>query len=517
MDLVRRAGITGDQLGPLAEVLTKAEKNGSLGIRKILQNQKADGGFSLWPSDPEPSPDITLTVLYALKFAAELNISGAELGFARGSAWLSKQQAKNEQMNDQTEADQEQTAFTVLDGYRLSRMAEIGWSEQPWQEEIDYVTAVGQETDPDLLQLIYGLKIFAAQQEQSWNLFNESVKDTNLREAMIEKLLNAVNELDSAAGAERLAEENGGLFDAFGFGFGMPYVVSSALGVLDELGALPPELETQLKRFLITRMKNGYWTSTFDSAQVIFNTRGILSREAAVAARERESGARSVVLRKKDGSELGALTRIPAGFVGLFDEPGSPELLSQLQIDGLGEDEAAFSTISADVPYVSVDQKSDGVIIQRRLYRITATGREDLDPTLQLHKGDVLVSEVTINREPWPLDQSVQSRFLVVEDGVPSLARTIDDDRTFLADAGLQPDTEGYWARVKQTQRHPDKTVRIVEVIPGAEFRLYQVWEVAFAGTASIPPASAFDMYDESIQGNTEARTIHAGQTASAK
>jgi hypothetical protein len=111
----------------------------------------------------------------------------------------------------------------------------------------------------------------------------------------------------------------------------------------------------------------------------------------------------------------------------------------------------------------------------------------------------------------------VQSRFLVVEDGVPSLAQTIDDDRTFLADAGLQPDTEGYWARQKQTLRYPDRTVRIVEVIPGGEIKLYQAWQVAFSGTASIPPASAFDMYDESIQGNTGAQTIHVEQAAPSK
>ena len=78
MDLVRRAGIARDQLGPLAEPLEKAEKNAALGIRKIRQNQKGNGGFSLWPSDSDASPAITATALYALKFAKELKIEGAE-------------------------------------------------------------------------------------------------------------------------------------------------------------------------------------------------------------------------------------------------------------------------------------------------------------------------------------------------------------------------------------------------------------------------------------------------------
>ena len=55
LDLVKRAGISPNELGPLAATLTKAERNASLGIKKIIQNQKTDGGFGLWPSDPNSS------------------------------------------------------------------------------------------------------------------------------------------------------------------------------------------------------------------------------------------------------------------------------------------------------------------------------------------------------------------------------------------------------------------------------------------------------------------------------
>ena len=46
--------------------------------------------------------------------------------------------------------------------------------------------------------------------------------------------------------------------------------------------------------------------------------------------------------------------------------------------------------------------------------------------------------------------------------------------------------------------------------MPTGEIRIYQVWQVAFAGKATIPPARAFDMYDESLQANTEARAAVA-------
>ena len=91
---------------------------------------------------------------------------------------------------------------------------------------------------------------------------------------------------------------------------------------------------------------------------------------------------------------------------------------------------------------------------------------------------------------------------------MPSLGQAIDDDRTYLADAGIQPDENDYWASVKQTLRYPERTVRIASVLPTGEMKLYQVWRVAFAGKATIPPAQAFDMYDESIRGNSGAQGI---------
>jgi uncharacterized protein YfaS (alpha-2-macroglobulin family) len=280
------------------------------------------------------------------------------------------------------------------------------------------------------------------------------------------------------------------------------------MGVLDDLNALPPELETRMKRVLLTHMKNGYWISTFDSAQVIFNSRQILSREAAAFAREKEISPRKIFVRKKDGTQIGELGRIPSGFIGRFEAPGPPDLLSQIFLDGLESTELSFSTIAADVPYPAVAPLSEGVTIHRRFLRITATGYEPLDPARPLQKGDVVISQVSLKREPVRDAGSIQSRFLVLEDGIPSLGQAIDDDRTYLADAGIQADENDYWACVKQTQRYPDRTVRIAEVLPGGEMKLYQVWRATFAGKATISPARAFDMYDESIRGNSAAQSI---------
>ena len=119
-----------------------------------------------------------------------------------------------------------------------------------------------------------------------------------------------------------------------------------------------------------------------------------------------------------------------------------------------------------------------------------------------------MVSEVLVRRVPEGDVRSMPSHFMVVEDGIPSLALSIPEDETYLADAKIQPKDDTYWGAIMETQRHPDKTVRIAKVLPGGEIKVYQVWRVGFSGKASIPPARAFDMYDDDLWGNTSALEI---------
>jgi uncharacterized protein YfaS (alpha-2-macroglobulin family) len=146
--------------------------------------------------------------------------------------------------------------------------------------------------------------------------------------------------------------------------------------------------------------------------------------------------------------------------------------------------------------------------VERSFRRIIGKGTETVDIAQPLKKGDVIVSEVRVKR---PVDKDHpfhQSQFIVIEDGIPSLAEGQEADQAYLADAQIQPKEDSYWGSIKETQRYPDRTVRIAKVMPGGEFKLYQVWRVTRLGIASIPPAKAFDMYDEGIRGNTGAGRI---------
>ena len=497
IDLVKRAGIKPEELGPLAEILTKAKQNATLGIKKILKNQKPEGGFSLWPSDPEPSRAVTVTALYALRIASDLKIEGADSALSKGTRWISSQ-------GTQTFFDIDNT----LHGYELSRISRI-LNQQFDKAQVIYIEALQKETNPSIPKLIYGLRMFVAHKDLRWGQFVERFKNSNVQEELIEKLKRALDQFDSDAYLNR-ARNDASVFESLGFGFGVPSAISGGMGVLAELNALPEKLEFKLKRILLAYLRNGCWISTFETAQVIFNTRPILSEEAAAFEREKKATAKKIIVRQKDGIELGSLERIPGGYAGSFVKLGAPAALAEIDLKGLEATDVALLTITADIPYPSIRPVSQGFRIERTFRRITPGGSEILDFSKPLEKGSLIVSEIVVRRD-WPVSPKLlPSQFVVVEDGIPSFAQTIDDDRTYLADAKIQPVAESYWASIKETQRYPEKTLRIARMLPGGELKLYQVWQVTFPGEATIPPAHVFDMYDESIQGNTEAVHVRA-------
>ncbi|MEN6438702.1 MAG: MG2 domain-containing protein [Syntrophobacter sp.] len=491
MKIVKKAGIPAAQLGPLGENLVKAERNAELGIKKIRLNQKENGGFGLWPGD-SPSFSATVTAVYALKFANELRVEGAQTAYNRGVNWLS----------EQVEKGYSEQAW--MRGYGLSRLAELKVYPEPWAAQIEFIEALRADPDPAIPDLIYGMRIFAVAKERDWGRFAVRYKNTVVKQELADKLREKLGQLESPD-FERLAKENTESLQALGFGFGAPYLVSAAMGTLDDNGMLTPELEKKLKRIILSYLKNGRWGSTFDTAQVILNCKGVLGREAAAFAAEREAKSRTILVRGKDGQELGVLNPIPAGYFGSFRNPAPLENLSLLSLEGMKDDEVSSATVVADIPFPAVQPQSRGITIERTFLKIVPAGSEMLDLSRPLKRGDLVVSEIRVRRPRVDASSSNPGNFIVVEDGVPSLANAVQEDEKYLADAKLQPADDTYWSTIKETQRHPDKTVRIAELRPGGEMKIYQVWQVGFSGKASIPPARVFDMYDEDLWGNTGA------------
>ncbi|MDD2759132.1 MAG: MG2 domain-containing protein [Methylomonas sp.] len=488
LDLIERAGLTPEQLGPLATSLQRAKQNAAIGLRKLIQNQKADGGFALWPGDGEASLQVTLIALEALKYANDLKVEGASKAYNKGIDWLA---TRSENIGAQ-------------DGFVLSRFSRVGDVYQsPWQQQADFVTRVAADTGAQTTDLIAALRLLLSYQNQNWHSFNQHFKEQpDLKNQLVGRLQQALEAVDPAT----YKADRGELYRHLGFGFGLPSLISSGLGTLYEARALTPELETKLKRLLLQTQKNGYWTSTYDTAQVIFDSREILSKEAAAV---RDHAARHLTVEAAGGM-LGRLTGVPGGYLGSFEQLSDAGALKEITVSNLNADDIASATLSIELPYLAVEARDAGLAVTRSFRRVTTKGSEWIDSSQALKPGDIVVSEVRVKRNVEPSRLPAGSDFVVVEDGIPSLAEGLENDQTYLADAGIQAKDDSYWANVKETQRYPDRTVRVAKLQPGGELTLYQVWRVARSGTASIPPASGFDMYDEAVNGNSMAGKLIA-------
>lgn len=55
LDLIERAGLKPEQLGPLEKTLQRAKQNAALGIRKLIQNQKPTAALRCGPAMPSPA------------------------------------------------------------------------------------------------------------------------------------------------------------------------------------------------------------------------------------------------------------------------------------------------------------------------------------------------------------------------------------------------------------------------------------------------------------------------------
>lgn len=487
MDLIERAGLKPEQLGPLAQTLQRAKQNAALGLRKLIRNQKADGGFALWPGDSEASLPVTLIAMQALNYANALELEGIDVdkAYSKGVDWLATQADNN----------------TSLDGFVLAGYSRVGHIyNAPWQQQAEFVVKVADDADAGPDDLTAALRLVLSYEQQKWHSFNQQFQDKpDLRGALIERLQQALDAIDPAT----YQTHQGALYSQLGFGFGLPSLIASGMGTLFDAQALPSALETKLKRQLLLMQKNGYWTSTYDTAQVIFNAREILSKEAE-AARDQKPRTRNAMTA--NGVKLGALDAIPGGYLGRFRQFGDNGDLNEIFINELQADEITSATLAVEVAYRNVSARSSGLEVQRHFKRITAKGSELIDLSQSLHLGDVVVSEVRVQRNSD--SRELGSEFVVIEDGIPSLAEGLENDQSYLADAGIQAKDDNYWASIKETQRYPDRIVRIAKLQAGAALTLYQAWRVNRSGVASIPPAAGFDMYDETIQGNSAASRV---------
>jgi uncharacterized protein YfaS (alpha-2-macroglobulin family) len=491
MSLLSEAKLDGRLLQPLglASSTERARNNAKLGIQKLLANQKSDGGFGAWAGDEKSSFDMTLIAARVLQVAQELEIEGSGTSLSRAYSWLS-----------------ENVDASALGITELQLLSQIGIVRPIAEPSIELVKRSLTAENASMRELVAALEIVGLRKRFDYSF------PTDLNEASGMTVEAATASLAGRLQQQRLTAVNwrpdcAALADA-GFCTGEPALLASVYAVLDENQALPDDLRRSLRRRLFELLSGGWWGSTFDTAEVLYRLRPVLAREASASA---ANGAR--VARVPAANVNVDLDPFPGGFVGRVDVAHARDL-ARIEIDGLAEDEFATGIVRAQVRYPSVVRAANGLSVRRTLLLPQGGGVAPLEPGTSLPIGTVVVSQVVVERA-YNASRFVggdfsPSNFVVVEDGVPSIAEAIDDDRPYLADAGIQRDDDSYWAQVKETQRRPDRTVRVVNLGPGATFTVYQVWRVGFGGTASLPPPRAYDMYDDAIAGNDVAVIISA-------
>jgi len=501
MDLLTKAKIDEEQLGPLRTVLLKAKRNAAQGIAKLIANQRSGGGFAPWPGDFEAAFGTTVIAAAALKLASELGVEGADNAFQKTFVWLGSRSESGVSANG-----------SIYSGYLLANLAELKYWRAPHTQMATFVmSAAASDTTPRALQgnldeIINSLRILKAYENETWNRFHQDLttEAAVLREQLVFKLKESLKQFDAATGFKLVrGDYEQGRFEELGFSFGVPTLISAAMKVLFEAGQLEPELKSRMTRLLLELNSDGMWGSTFEAAQVIFNTRGIVADEAK---QQVERSPKAVL--GSDGVKLGEVVGVPGGYFQRIVNPGPTNLLRQIRVEGLTTDERLTAAFTAEVPFVELKATQQGLLVQRQLLKVNGKSLLPVDLSQPLKEGEILISRVALTRSPFSGQGQLPSSYVVVEDQHPSLVEVLEEDREYLASVGLQKEDDSYWAEIKQTLRYPDRITRAVKIRPGAKMQLFSVWRVSYSGKASLPPVRAFDAYNERLFGNSAAGTL---------
>lgn len=494
LDLLEKAKIPREKYGAfqLQGLVSQAKERAELGFQKLAAHQKPDGGFVLWGSESESNLALTALVTRALTLGVRLEVPGAMRMREKAIGFLASQSGSWSYREG-----------NAMDGYTLALLADAQLLSSLKDQYMSYVDSVVNNPNADPVSLVSAVRILQRLKGQWW-VSGEMHLDENV-ETLTTRLAALFASPDRGPRLRSVSAD----FSELGFSPGEVSFIAAALGILKTAGKLTPPMQSQGVELLRARMQGGIWYSTFETGEVILNLQELLQDEIRAFA-EGVTAGRQVMLHRTDGTVPLQLTPFPGGFYGDWESRDAGSRMSGLRLSGLNNDERGEVMVTADVPYASVKSQANGIKVTRRLLRIASKGHYELYKGEPLHRGDTVVSEVLVERASAERWVSPPSSFVVLEDSIPSIAQAIDEDAPYLADAKLIPDPDAFGSVIRDTKRYPDKTVRVLELAPGASHTSYQVWRVAFSGRASLAPARAFDMYQTVTAGNSSAGEVVA-------
>jgi hypothetical protein len=475
-----------EDFGEFAPLVRKARSNVSIGLKKLLAFQKPNGGFSLWPSDPEPSPAVTLLVASVLQKISAAGVDEGDRAMWKASSWLEKESKRSS-----------------WSGYELVQLSRLNSSNDVTELQSSFVRNTATNNAATLADVVYAMMLVQRYQSMSWHSFNTQLADIAPLPILSAKLTTLLArplegvELDAAAFSP----------EPLGFGPGRTQLLGAALEVLQSLDPIPATLVRKVKNQVVADVRDGYVWSPFDSAELISSILPTVLEEIKSASEENGP----LEVSDSSGQALLKLNPIRGGFAGKTALlPDATVDLSKLKVSGISGTYSLVASLNVDVPFSTLQELNQGVSVSRTLHKIVSAGTVLVPEDGALNVGDVVVSKVEVtrlaDRRRWFNAQP--SDWFVVQDGVPSSAESLDDDKTYLADAKLVPAGDTYWSQVKETLRYPAHVDRVVRLLPGATFTSYSVWRVGFKGTSVVAPARAFNMYAKGLEGSSAARVI---------
>lgn len=501
LKLIDDAGLSAEDLGAAAETLVKARANVSLGLSKILKNQTAPGGFGMW-ADSAPDVFMTLIALDGLKIAARHGeYSGVEQAISRAERWLENENAVQKVIAG-AGSDFEK-AFAIS---KVMSSSVWGWSNR--ESLAGFIKEVAASDRSSIFTLTTALKILTTWQGDNRGTILKEYQLEPVVPVIYAKLAAALKGFDSGQYTEALRARLVSTEDDSSLGFSgrSSQLIAAAMGELRRSPLFRKEDLSAAKVQLLNEFRNGMWDSTFDTAQVILNASTVIADEATTI-RAMVAQSSLPVLKTGQGKKIGTLSATVGGFSGTFT--GSKLTAADvrnLKIENAPSDIIASASFKVFVGDKEIVERDSGVLLERSFVVLSNGTTRETKTLDDLKVGDVVVSRVKVLRTGNVPQSSVPSRFLVIEDPVPSVGEAIEADETYLAEAGLLKGNENVFQKnARSTLRYPEKTIRVLEASAAirTEHELANVWRVRYRGKASLPAAQASDMYDEGVRGNT--------------
>lgn len=461
-----------DRLASHLDLPVPKDAKGRVGhsVQQILQRQRGDGGFGMWPDAERSDPFVSAYALFILHLAKRGGFFIPEGAFLRGRRYLAEV-AKGDEPNE--------LAASVFATFVL---AELGAG------------------DPARVNTLYENRAKMPPFARSFLLWSAAItKQKNivqplLREVEASLVLRGDRvELSPSAGAPDLSP------------FSSP-VRSHAITLGAMLAAQPKHpLLDGLVRSLLDQRRNGSWGSTQESAFSLLSLALFHDQEEPQPSRFDARlfvGGRETFRRSFGGGSLSVTEGLPmrallAGSDLVFSKEGS----------GILYYEARLRYARAELPQAPFEA---GFAVTKSMRPVS---REDLfepsrglkagSDTSAFHEGDLVLVEVQV-LAPDP------RRFVVVDDPLPAGLEAVDlslkTGTSHLSVAATEQD--GFSSAWYRRELRDDRVLHFVDDMPAGLYRYVYLARATTPGTFVTPPTMALEMYQDEVFGRTGARMV---------